>query len=189
MDTATNHINSSWLSPDILYGFIDELREAGYNIGIAQYVAAQDLLLALAAQGETFARPERLKTLLGPIVCSSPAEQEDFQQRFSQWIKLVSYARLQADEVNQNTQVLSEELDALRWRSRRLGKILAAVSLALIGIFVPIIVWQPKEPPEINPSTEATPTPSPELSPLPLTRGDPDAFARAFTVTLTRGCH
>ena len=163
MDAGKDNINSIWLSPNILYEFIDELREAGYNIGIGQYIAAQDLILALAAQGDTLDSLEQLRTLLGPIVCSSVTEQEDFQQRFSQWVHSISSARLESDKEDENIEALSKELETIRWHSNRLGRILAVASLALIGIFVPVIVWQPKEPPDINPSIETiTPTQPPE---------------------------
>jgi hypothetical protein len=69
-----------------LPGFIDELRLAGYTVGIEQYVAAEDLLLALAARGALPDDPRRLVTLLGPIVCKTPTEQEDFRARFRRWI-------------------------------------------------------------------------------------------------------
>jgi uncharacterized protein with von Willebrand factor type A (vWA) domain len=63
------------------------LRESGYRIGVSQYIAVQDLLMALANQGELPDNPERLRTLLAPILCSSPTEQEDFQYRFDDWVE------------------------------------------------------------------------------------------------------
>jgi hypothetical protein len=49
--------NLDWLNPDVLLEFIDKLREAGYSIGISQYIAAQDLILILISQGENFDNP------------------------------------------------------------------------------------------------------------------------------------
>ena len=80
------------LEPEQLIEFIDQLRrEYKYNIGVSQYIAAQELILALSAKGEHLKEPQRLKSLLGPLLCSSPAEQEDFQLRFDQWMKCMDF--------------------------------------------------------------------------------------------------
>jgi hypothetical protein len=65
---------------------IDELRDAGYAIGVEQYVAAEDLLLALAARGALADDPARYRTLLGPIFCKSARDQEDFPGRYDRWV-------------------------------------------------------------------------------------------------------
>jgi outer membrane biosynthesis protein TonB len=65
---------------------IDELRDAGYAIGIEQYIAAQDLLLALAAEGALPLDPARYRTLLGPIFCKTEREQSNFETSFDRWI-------------------------------------------------------------------------------------------------------
>ena len=41
-----------WVASELLVQFLDDLRDAGYNIGIQQYIAVQDLVLTLMAQGE-----------------------------------------------------------------------------------------------------------------------------------------
>jgi hypothetical protein len=87
MAKQSHALSRPWLDPDRLIDLIDVLRDAGYNIGVAQYVAAQDLLLALAARGERLDDPRRLAGLLGPVLCSSPSEQENFQTHFDQWVK------------------------------------------------------------------------------------------------------
>ena len=87
MDTR-KIIELDWLEPELLTKFIDELRIAGYKIGVSQYIAAHDLILTLMAQGQ-LNKPEQLKTLLGPIFCSSPTEQADFQKHFDQWAELL----------------------------------------------------------------------------------------------------
>src|SRR3990170_6210082 len=81
-------LNPDWLNPEGLIDFIDSLRDAGYNIGLSQYIAAQDLILALmAGSAESIDSPLRLGSLLGPLLCSSPSEQEDFQYRYNNWLK------------------------------------------------------------------------------------------------------
>jgi formylglycine-generating enzyme required for sulfatase activity len=68
-----------------LLSLVDELRRAGYPVGVEQCLAAQDLLLALAARDALPDDRQGLATLLGPIFCKSPAQQEDFRARFDRW--------------------------------------------------------------------------------------------------------
>jgi hypothetical protein len=65
---------------------MDELRLTGFNIGTEQYLAAQNLLLSLAAQGSLSAEPRKLKTWLAPVLCASPKEQETFYYYFDKWL-------------------------------------------------------------------------------------------------------
>ncbi|MCC5610398.1 hypothetical protein LC612_27515 [Nostoc sp. CHAB 5834] len=114
MDTGTDKNNLDWLNPDALVEFIDELRESGYKIGISQYIAAHDLILMLIAQGETLNSPEHLRNLLGPIFCSSPIEQEEFQQHFDCWVELYRRVHLSTEDVNAKAKALSDELETER---------------------------------------------------------------------------
>jgi hypothetical protein len=75
-----------WMEPAALTGFLDELREAGYNVGTAQYIAAHDLVVALTARGEDLGAPDRFRSFLGPLVCRSPREQEEFRTLFDRWV-------------------------------------------------------------------------------------------------------
>ena len=92
-------VNKIWLRPDVISAFLDELRKARYNVGVEQYVAAQDLVLALVTQGKILEHPEQLRSFLGPIVCSSALEQDDFQIRFDRWFS-----------VDQTTEILSKTI-------------------------------------------------------------------------------
>jgi hypothetical protein len=90
---------SEWARPEVLFTFIDELRHLGWNLGTAHYGAAQDLLLALVAEPRPAPgtallpldgpgrgdRPERLARLLGPLLCSTPREQEDLPRLLARW--------------------------------------------------------------------------------------------------------
>jgi len=69
-----------------LNDFLEELRFAGYNIGTAQFLAAQRLLLVLIEQNALPTKPDKLCILLGPILCRSPKEQDDFKGYFYDWI-------------------------------------------------------------------------------------------------------
>lgn len=70
---------------DDLLDFIDELRRHGYRITPEQCISAQNLVLALAAFGNPNYVAARLSKYLGPVLCTSPDEQEDFEKHFHEW--------------------------------------------------------------------------------------------------------
>lgn len=74
-------------SPEDLISFAEDLRPAGYNIGTQQCVAAQQLLVTLAAHARLPADPRELKTWLAPVLCSSAKEQEVFYDLFERWLE------------------------------------------------------------------------------------------------------
>lgn len=89
MDTEEKIISPSSIKPDELFKFLDELRQAGYKIGTEQYIAVQDVLIALASQGrlpDTFQDLYQLRTWIAPIICTSPEEQNTFYERFDHWL-------------------------------------------------------------------------------------------------------
>ena len=81
---------------DYLIDFLNELRALGFDVSTQQYIAAQNLLIALAAGGQLPDDPHALRTLLAPIVCSSPREQDSFYRYFDHWIKRNPKATLAA---------------------------------------------------------------------------------------------
>lgn len=70
-----------------LSGFIDELRRDGFNIGAGQYIAAQELLLALLRRGELSVHPALLAGKLAPLFCGRREEQESFHRRYRAWLR------------------------------------------------------------------------------------------------------
>ncbi|RKZ68832.1 MAG: hypothetical protein DRR16_22405 [Candidatus Parabeggiatoa sp. nov. 3] len=48
--------------------FINELRCTGYNISTAQFIAVQNVILALAKQGKLPPKLPQFKTLIAPIL-------------------------------------------------------------------------------------------------------------------------
>jgi formylglycine-generating enzyme required for sulfatase activity len=186
VDTGTDKNNLDWLSPDVLIEFIDELREVGYKIGISQYIAAQDLILMLIAQGEIFDSPEDLRNLLGPIFCSSPTEQEEFQQHFDRWVQLYSRINLSKGEVDVEAKTLSAELETERALSSEIQSLIFFISILIflsILLFpskienksvikpLPIPTKSPTSifPPPIQPETLPT-VPPKQLNPKPITK-------------------
>jgi len=172
VDTGTDKNNLHWLNPDVLIEFIDELREAGYKIGISQYIAAQDLILMLIAQGETLDSPEHLRSLLGPIFCSSPTEQEEFQQRFDRWVQLYSRINLSTGKVDVEAEALSDELETERTLSYKIQGLIFFIS---IFIFLSILLFpsptqklpviQPIPKPTKSPTSTFPPPIQPEILP------------------------
>ena len=74
-----------WTDPELLADLLDELREQGYNIGLDQYAVVQDLIAALIARGEDISQTENLRRWLGPVLCTSLREQENFPTHFDRW--------------------------------------------------------------------------------------------------------
>ncbi|UXE59051.1 MAG: WD40 repeat domain-containing protein [Woronichinia naegeliana WA131] len=168
--------------------FIEELREEGYKIGISQYIAAQKLVLTLIDQGETLDSPGSLGGYLGPIFCSSPTEQEDFQQRFKLWLDSIPISPApetttsEVHSLDTKAQVLSQELSDIQSHANQLTVGLVIVATVLIAALFPLI-WNPSRTPTIvaTPSpTLASPTPkasssvpTPSPSPKPSIKPSP----------------
>jgi hypothetical protein len=91
------------LTSKALIHFIEQLRFAGYNIGVAQYIAAQNLFLALAAQGKMPSELTELRTFLAPILCHSPKEQAAFKNHFDRWINQLSKAHPESEPITEPT--------------------------------------------------------------------------------------
>lgn len=81
-----------------LINFIEDLRFAGYNIGATQHIAAQDLILILAAQGKFPSEWSELGLFLAPILCHSPQEQADFKSHFDKWVKQFNQTKISVDK-------------------------------------------------------------------------------------------
>ncbi|WP_293081647.1 hypothetical protein [Okeania sp. SIO3B5] len=201
MDRQSPKVSPGWLQPEKLIEFIDELRrEHNYNIGVSQYIAAQELILALSAKGEQLEEPQRLRSLLGPLLCSSPAEQEDFQRRFDQWIERMGFAvgkAIQEDEnaevvehtqedknteavehiqEDKNAEAFEQELKKIerKWRWQRWVLLAIAVSVAIVLTYSLIQQLFPRNTitPTPTPTNTVTPTPTPRntITPTPTPR-------------------
>jgi WD40 repeat protein len=161
MNQQITHEIPDWIKSDRLTAFIEELREEGYKIGISQYIAAQKLVLTLIDQGETLDSPGSLGGYLGPIFCSSPTEQEDFQQRFKRWLDslptspALETTTSEVHPLDTKAQVLSQELSDIQSHANQLTVGLVIVATALIAALFPLI-WNPSR----TPTTVATPTPT-----------------------------
>jgi len=81
------------VDPDALADFLDSLRRAGFRIGPEQHIAANDLVVALAAMGASDNDRERLGRMLAPIVCTNEREQAGFPARYAEWAARITPAR------------------------------------------------------------------------------------------------
>ncbi|MDM8564552.1 ABC transporter permease [Candidatus Halobeggiatoa sp. HSG11] len=138
------------LDNDELLLFIDSLRLAGYDIGTTEFFAVQDLLMALAKQGKLPAELSAMRTLLMPILCHSPKEQEDFGRYFDDWVDRV--AKVEPEEIQATNSVwldIKSAVKNLKW-------FLVFALLVFVLIFV---VEEPIESPE-----QTTETPSEQVT-------------------------
>ncbi len=86
MRQAQGILGSMTLTLEQIIELAEELREEGFDAGPRQCVAAEDLMLALAERGASPGDSRRWRTLLAPIFCSTPAEQERFYLLFDRWL-------------------------------------------------------------------------------------------------------
>jgi hypothetical protein len=70
-----------------LLALAETLRGAGFALGTQQYIAAHELLIALAVRGRLPADLQQWRTLLAQIFCSSPREQAEFAEHFAAWLQ------------------------------------------------------------------------------------------------------
>ncbi|MBK6485802.1 MAG: PEGA domain-containing protein [Gemmatimonadetes bacterium] len=141
---------ATFVDPEALVDFFDALRVAGYGISTDQYIAAQDLVLALAAHGAGAGDAERLKRMLGPLVSSNARQQDEFGEHFDRWARRLLPAR---DGESHGTlpspepldpptgdDRFTQELEAIARRSRwfrwRLRPLAVALAVALGGLYV-----------------------------------------------------
>jgi len=167
MDGIPRIKEQPWLDTDNLIIFIDELKAAGFNIGVAQYIAAQDLVLALVARGNN-SEPERFKNMLGSLLCGSPQEQEDFSQRFEQWAERMGFAIApQKNEDYEKARKLERELINISKQSKKWRRIWLFVSgIAIFTILGVSIAYFSSNPIQITPPENSQP---PEITASPPT--------------------
>lgn len=119
-----------------LYDFLENLREGGYDIDTRQYIALNDLLLVLITRGKAF--DEGLKTLVAPVICSTPEEQRDFYYRFDQWFETWLPKKLESTGRGATP---SAPPAPRRWSFPTLSpKMIAQASLAVLSLIAAALV-------------------------------------------------
>ena len=192
MGRQSPKVSPGWLEPEKLIEFIDELRrEHNYNIGVSQYIAAQELILALSAKGEELEEPQRLRSLLGPLLCSSPAEQEDFPLRFDQWIERMGFAVDEAIQEDENAEEVKQELKKIERDWRWLQWVLLAIAVSIAIVITNSLIPQLPLPtngdiPVPLPTNGDTPVPLPTNgdTPVPSPNGNDIVFPQELQTIL-----
>jgi formylglycine-generating enzyme required for sulfatase activity len=87
MATQSSGLNQLPRFYDALMGFIHQLRADGFSIGMGQYLYVQELLVKLAAAGQMPENPKELQSFIAPVLCQTPAEQAEFDDRFARWVR------------------------------------------------------------------------------------------------------
>jgi hypothetical protein len=151
-----NEVAALPFHPDDLIAFLDDLRTSGgYNIGVEQYVAVHDLFVTLAAQHRRGAAPYEFARLIGPILCTSPREQEEFPERLERWMgRSTSLAASVPDRTTDIETTLGRVERQSRWWYWLLGNV---VVLMLVSLAVTL--WRTPTGPVV------VPPPTPQANP------------------------
>jgi formylglycine-generating enzyme required for sulfatase activity len=72
---------------DALLALREELRAVGFDPGLQRTLAAQQLLVRLAAEGRLSKAPSEWLNWLAPVFCGSKEQQAEFDLRFPAWAK------------------------------------------------------------------------------------------------------
>jgi len=146
--------------------FINELRCAGYNIGTAQFIAVQNLILALAKRGKLPAELAQLKTLLAPILCHTQKEQQEFASHFDNWKQTIEVS----EEIRRTEEVAILDTPKKVGSTKKWAIITTVIFLVmLIGglVFYQFVPMEQETPPPETTDVSEPPPSSPELPRLP----------------------
>ncbi len=112
-----------------LLSFLEGLRVSGYRIGTGEFIKVRTLFSLMLRRGILPADLRRLKTHIGAIVCSTAAEQRDFETRFHDWFhRFESPPETEEQEVAEPTAPEVPAVAKFR-RQRRQNRILLVVAL------------------------------------------------------------
>jgi len=168
--TYLNIMNIANILTEKLPIFINELRGAGYNIGTAQFIAIQNLILALAKQGKLPTEPAKLKTLktlFAPILCHTQKEQQEFASYFDNWEQNLKVS----EEIHRTDEAAILDTPKKVGSTKKWAIITTVIFIAmLIGglAFYQFVLMEPETPPpETTDVSESSSPSSPELPRLP----------------------
>jgi formylglycine-generating enzyme required for sulfatase activity len=83
---------------DDLFAFIETLRQVGYPIGTDQFIHIQELLLRLSADNKLPEQIDQFSSFIGPMICKTPDQLEDFNYRFKTWCCLGQTPKKKSDK-------------------------------------------------------------------------------------------
>ncbi len=146
--------------------FLDYLKtQHGFNIGLNQYLAVQDLCLSLASagklvEGSVKSNQDIFVSYLSPIICSNPKQQKEFRELLNRWC--LQYSK-HAEPAKEGEEIV---VTHSKWYYAGLGTLIVAALYALwVFVIEPQFV---KPPPDIG-------TPDPPPPPPPKT-GESQVF-------------
>jgi len=158
--------------------FIEGLRLAGYDISTTEFFAAQDLIVALAAQGKLPKTLAPMKTLLMPILCHSPKEQEAFYPHFDEWVNQVENVKPEKTRLTFLHSVWQETKQAIK--NLKWFILFASFALILLSVFPHFFDIQKMG---INQTPE---TASQKITPTPIDfEGSPSTISTAPNLNLS----
>lgn len=101
---------------------------SGTSLGTAAHLRVQELVRQLPDD----IQPEELKTLLAPLLCKSPEEQEQFYEMFRKsWARVQETGELAAAEVEQVEEAIQQEKQKMRWG----GAVVGVLFLTVVAAF------------------------------------------------------
>lgn len=142
-----------------LAGLVEELRQRGYDIGTQECLNAHRLFLALAAEGRAPHDAGALTTLLAPLFCSTPVEQDDFHAWFSGWL---NRQRLSGQQEAGPCPTPAPAPNGYKSLPR-----LRYVLAAIVIVAVAVVGWRYffSAPDDSKPTSTPTVTPTPRVTP------------------------
>ncbi|MEE8522659.1 MAG: hypothetical protein V3T72_01910, partial [Thermoanaerobaculia bacterium] len=141
-----------WAAPAALFDLVDELRTAGYSVGADHRGAVQDVALALVARGDATAA--ELGELIGPVVCSSAEEQDDFPRRFERWAARVEGRSPEPEPTSRRAAERERQIAEIDRGARRWDQALIAAAIVVVGVLLWVFFGPTSEAPD---SVEETP--------------------------------
>lgn len=166
--TAYSSEDAINISGDDLLSLLETLRRDGFPIGVKEYIAAQEILIACCHQEDL--EPTRLRNWLAPVLCTNSDEQRFFYQRFAEWLQQL----LPPQPIHKNIpQPHKTQLDKDVKKARPWKWLIIAAALMAALVLAPLLPVK-KETSQTNSATEpgldqATPTqPKSPVKPEPV---------------------
>ena len=135
------------LTSDDLIRLAYDLRTIGFNIDTHHFIdahRADDILLGLEVQGD-LKGPERLKTILAPIFCSTPEEQTTFYNFFDSWLYRNSRISQKFKEADGRVEYQQGGSGSGNFFTRHKYRFIGLVSFVVLAVFVFWYFWDPHE--------------------------------------------
>jgi formylglycine-generating enzyme required for sulfatase activity len=125
------------IAPEEIVNLAEYLKEKEFQASPHQLFAARQVLLSEAAQDIGAGSLVRLSTLLGPIFCRTPEEQQQFEELYLQWVRQRSGRPNTITFPEEYKEKKSKVTTTIHWRMKVLG-----VALLILPILTAWFLWQ-----------------------------------------------